>query len=78
MKRAIQFVIRNWIPLTIGFLATAAAVRIAYNERGYIAVGSEWLILPFTILLFKWVKEFMEYDLPIWIELFHETEEDEE
>lgn len=78
MKRAIQFVIKKWIPLTIGFLATAAAVRIAYNERGYIAVGSEWLILPFTILLFKWVKEFMEYDLPIWIELFNETEEDEE
>lgn len=54
---------------------TAAAVRIAYEERGYVAVGSEWLVLPFTVLLFKWGKEFLEHDLPLWIELFKEDEE---
>lgn len=72
MKRVMKLVMKYWIPLTVGFVMTA--VRIAYEERGYAAVGSEWLILPFTILLFKWGKEFFKYELPMWIELFKEDE----
>lgn len=46
-----KWIIKNWLILAAGIILTALAVRYAYHERGYIAVGSEWTVLPFMFLL---------------------------
>lgn len=60
MKHIRRAVIKNWIPLTIGFCLTVLAVRSAYEWRGYAAVGSEWFVLPFTVFAFNSGKKFFE------------------
>ena len=39
-----KWIIKNWLILAAGLILTALAVRYAYHERGYIAVGSEWTV----------------------------------
>lgn len=51
MKKMEKFVDRNWIWLTTGMILTRKAVEFAYAERGYVAFGGEWLILP-VIMMF--------------------------
>ena len=45
-------------------LITAMSVKAAFVERGYFAVGSEWVIAPAVVLglpqLVKWVCEILE------------------
>lgn len=60
MNRIREFLEKNWIPLTAGFLLTAWGVRSAYVWRGYAAVGSEWLILPFTVFCFQLGEKFCQ------------------
>lgn len=55
-----KWIIRNWYILSIGLILTDLAVRFAYIERGYIAMGGEWLILPFLFLLRAFFLEVME------------------
>ena len=38
-----KIILKNWLLLTVGLILTAVCVRVAYQERGYIAVGGEWL-----------------------------------
>lgn len=37
---------RNWYWIVIGLVLTAKAVDYTYVERGMMAFGGEWLILP--------------------------------
>lgn len=55
-----RWIVRNWLILTVGLNLTALAVRFAYIERGYIAIGSEWLVLPFLFFLRKLFQSIME------------------
>ena len=55
-----KWIIKNWFILAAGLILTALAVRCAYHERGYIAVGSEWTVLPFMFrirALYREIKE---------------------
>ena len=69
MRKMKCFILRNWIPLTVGFLVTAWAVNNQYHARGYMAMGSEWLITPFLVFLNRGINSFVRHDLPIWIEI---------
>ena len=40
-----------WLTIAIGLIATAVCVRLAYQERGYIAFGGEWLALPIVLYI---------------------------
>lgn len=51
MKKMEKFVDRNWIWLTTGMILTRKAVEFAYAERGYVAFGGEWFILPVMMML---------------------------
>ena len=55
-----KWIIKNWLILAAGIILTALAVRYAYHERGYIAVGSEWTVLPFMFLLRALCREIKE------------------
>ncbi|MBD5504630.1 MAG: hypothetical protein HDR09_13110 [Lachnospiraceae bacterium] len=41
-----KIILKNWLLLTVGLVLTAICVKVAYEERGYIAVGGEWLVIP--------------------------------
>ena len=44
-----KIILKNWLLLTVGLILTAVCVRMAYQERGYIAVGGEWLVIPLLV-----------------------------
>lgn len=44
-----KIILKNWLLLTVGLVLTAICVKIAYEERGYIAVGGEWFIIPLLV-----------------------------
>lgn len=51
------------IALGIGLILTPFAIRFAYMERGYFAIGGEWFVLPLILLaavLRKEIKEFIK------------------
>ena len=68
-------IIRNWIWFVIGIVLTKKAVAFAYIERGYVAFGGEWLVLPFFLGLVHFAREFRR-NLPGLIELFKEDADD--
>ncbi len=51
MSKRGKRVFRTLVWVTIGILMTAWGVRTAYNQRGYLAYGGEWLILPLIMML---------------------------
>lgn len=60
MKKVMKIVLSNWFLFSVGLLLTAKCVEAAYQERGYIAFGGEWLVIPFIFLareLFLEIKE---------------------
>lgn len=60
MRKVIQSLKENWIPIVVGIILTKRAVEYAYQVRGYDAIGSEWLVLPFTIFIFNWGRDILE------------------
>lgn len=59
MKRAMRWVLKNVIPITLGIVATAAAVNYVNKWRGYTAYGSEWLVFPVTIFICRKAVDFL-------------------
>ncbi len=41
----------KWIWMIIGIIGTWLAVKAAYMERGYFAIGSEWIFLPMILIV---------------------------
>lgn len=60
MRKVIQSLRENWIPIVVGIILTKRAVEYTYQVRGYDAIGSEWLVLPFTIFIFNWGRDVLE------------------
>lgn len=60
MRKVRRLLKENWIPIVVGILLTKWAVDYAYRVWGYDAIGSEWLVLPFTIFIFNWGKAVRE------------------
>ena len=59
-KNVLKLILKEWLFLMAGLVPTAICVRVAYQERGYIAVGGEWLIIPLLVTIrvtLKSVKE---------------------
>lgn len=51
------FVLRNWFWTVLGCVLTKKAVETAYLERGYMAVGGEWLVLPVILMTVGLVRD---------------------
>ncbi len=51
MKTVKKYLLNNWPWLTIGVLLTAVSVKMAHIERGYVAYGGEWLIIPLILTI---------------------------
>ena len=50
MRKVTRFIYREWIWITLGIILTRLDVQCAYRERGYMAYGGEWLVLPVILL----------------------------
>lgn len=58
-----KWIVRHWIELCIGCVLMGIFLRVAYNNRGYMAFGSEWLIIPAVFAVFhfiRWVTKVMQ------------------
>ena len=55
-----KIILKNWLLLTVGLILTAVCVRVAYQERGYIVVGGEWLVIPILVTIKAVVKSVVE------------------
>ncbi len=56
--RAIEmYISRNWLWIIAGLILTEVFVKVGYAERGYVAYGGEWLILPLLLLIAEVAKE---------------------
>lgn len=54
MKR---YVLENWFWIISGCVLTRQAIDYAYLERGYKAIGGEWLVLPVILLSVHMARE---------------------
>lgn len=50
MKALERFIIRNWFWIALGCVLQRKAIEMAFLERGYRAVGGEWLVLPLVLM----------------------------
>lgn len=50
LKRVKRFVMRYWLAISVGMIGTAKAAELAYSERGYMAFGGEYLVLPVVVM----------------------------
>lgn len=56
MEKMEKYIVRNWIWLLAGLILTRKAVEFAYAERGYVAFGGEWLVLPVLMMLVHMIR----------------------
>lgn len=63
------FILKNGICLVIGTLLTMWAVECVCNQRGYEAVGGEWLITPVILLLVNFSRKFEKNSLVLFSEV---------
>lgn len=56
MKSIKRYISRNWLLIVAGLKLTEVAVKSAYDTRGYLAYGGEWLTLPLVLMLVEMVR----------------------
>lgn len=49
--KLVRFVKEYALWIFIGVVLQALLVPVAFIERGYVAVGGEWLVLPLSVLI---------------------------
>ena len=51
----VKKIILGWLSAMVPTAATTAwMVKAAYIQRGYQAIGGEWMLLPFVVLMLVW------------------------
>ena len=64
-----RWILKNWIPLIIGCILQKSAIEFAFVERGCIAAGGEWFVIPLVVLLWNFIPDLIR---TIW-SVFHES-----
>lgn len=55
------YVRNNWFWICLGLAGTAIGIQKAYEERGILKIGGEWLILPLILMAVWMIKQFIAY-----------------
>lgn len=61
MRKFRGYITRNWFWLAIGCVLTGIGVECAYLERGYMAIGGEWCVLPVILVIVEIYREIYRY-----------------
>ncbi len=51
MKKFWNYVNRWWLVIAISFVLQGLAISEAYSQRGYLAYGGEYLIVPLAVII---------------------------
>ena len=50
LKKTKRFIMHYWLSISLGMIATPFAIQYAYRDRGRLAFGSEYLVLPAMVM----------------------------
>lgn len=50
VKKTEEFILHYWLVISSGMILTVSAVKFAYIQRGYMAFGGEYLVLPVLLV----------------------------
>lgn len=56
MRRVKRYISRNWLWIVVGLILTEVEVKSAYETRGYLAYGGEWMIMPLILMLAEEIR----------------------
>lgn len=48
---------KHWMALCAGCVLMGISLRAVYVERGYMAIGSEWMIIPMVFAIENCIKK---------------------
>lgn len=78
LKKVKRFAIHYWLSLSLGMIATPFAIQYAYRDRGRLAFGGEYLILPVMVMGAYLLEQVVPVVLETIYELIHGEEESED
>lgn len=61
MRTVKMYISRNWLWIIAGLILTEVFVKVGYAERGHVAYGGEWLILPLLLLIAEVAREIGDF-----------------
>lgn len=56
MNEIKSYISKNWFWIATGLVHTEISVKVAYEQRGYLAYGGEWFILPLVLMAVEMVR----------------------
>jgi hypothetical protein len=72
LKKARRFILKYWLAISIGSVLEVKAVELAYEERGYMAYGGEYCVLPLVVMTAYLLNQIVP---AVW-EVFHGEDDD--
>jgi uncharacterized membrane protein YbhN (UPF0104 family) len=64
LKAFWKYINRWWLVIAVSLILQGVAIRSAYEQRGYLAYGGEYLIVPIVLLVSieveRAINEFLE------------------
>lgn len=54
------YIARNWLWIAAGIILTEVSVEAAYEQRGYLAYGGEYLTLPLLLMAVEFARETLD------------------
>ncbi len=77
LKRTILVILnilKYCLAISIGSMLEVKAVELAYKERGYMAYGGEYFVLPFAVMTVYLLSQIV----PVIWDMFHGEDDDDD
>ena len=78
LKKVKRFIIHYWLSISLGMIATPFAVQYAYRDRGRLAFGGEYLVLPAMVMGAYLLRQVVPAVIQVIYELIYGEEEPED
>lgn len=78
LKKTKRFIMHYWLSISLGMIATPFAIQYAYQDRGRLAFGGEYLVLPSMVMGAYLLRQVVPAILEMIYELIYGEEEPED
>lgn len=78
LKKTKRFIMHYWLSISLGMIATPFAIQYAYQDRGRLAFGGEYLVLPAMVMGAYLLRQVVPAILEMIYELIYGEEEPED
>ena len=75
LKKTKRFIMHYWLSISLGMIATPFAIQYAYQDRGRLAFGGEYLVLPAMVMGAYLLRQVVPAILEMIYELIYGEEE---